>query len=28
MKVNSIGYGAGTKTFKDHPNVVRVIIGE
>jgi pyridinium-3,5-bisthiocarboxylic acid mononucleotide nickel chelatase len=28
IKVNSIGYGAGTKTFKDHPNVVRVIIGE
>jgi uncharacterized protein (DUF111 family) len=28
MKVRSIGYGAGTKTFKDHPNVVRVIIGE
>ncbi|MEH7010143.1 LarC family nickel insertion protein [Neobacillus niacini] len=28
MKVSSIGYGAGTKTFKDHPNVVRVIIGE
>lgn len=28
MKVASIGYGAGTKTFKDRPNVVRVIIGE
>ncbi|MEH7274210.1 LarC family nickel insertion protein, partial [Neobacillus vireti] len=28
MKVRSIGYGAGTKTFKDHPNVVRVIIGK
>ncbi|MDF2787963.1 MAG: hypothetical protein K0S80_1061 [Neobacillus sp.] len=28
MKVSSIGYGAGTKTFKDHPNVVRIIIGE
>jgi pyridinium-3,5-bisthiocarboxylic acid mononucleotide nickel chelatase len=28
MKVTAIGYGAGTKTFKDHPNVVRVIIGE
>jgi pyridinium-3,5-bisthiocarboxylic acid mononucleotide nickel chelatase len=28
MKVRSIGYGAGTKTFKDHPNVVRVIVGE
>jgi uncharacterized protein (DUF111 family) len=28
MKVSSIGYGAGTKTLKDRPNVVRVIIGE
>ncbi|MEH7112911.1 LarC family nickel insertion protein [Neobacillus niacini] len=28
MKVTAIGYGAGTKTFKDHPNVVRVIIGK
>ncbi|WP_373895028.1 LarC family nickel insertion protein [Virgibacillus sp. CBA3643] len=28
MKVEAIGYGAGTKTFKDHPNVLRVIIGE
>jgi pyridinium-3,5-bisthiocarboxylic acid mononucleotide nickel chelatase len=28
MKVTSIGYGAGTKTFKNHPNVLRVIIGE
>ena len=28
MKINSIGYGAGTKTFKDHPNVLRVVIGE
>ncbi|WP_077617968.1 LarC family nickel insertion protein [Bacillus sinesaloumensis] len=28
MKVASIGYGAGTKTFKDRPNVLRVIIGE
>nr|WP_309099480.1 LarC family nickel insertion protein [Fredinandcohnia onubensis] len=28
MKVTSIGYGAGTKTFKDRPNVLRVIIGE
>ncbi len=28
MKVQSIGYGAGTKTFKNHPNVLRVIIGE
>jgi uncharacterized protein (TIGR00299 family) protein len=28
MKVDAIGYGAGTKTFKDHPNVLRVMIGE
>ncbi|MFS0823452.1 LarC family nickel insertion protein [Bacillus sp. 1P02SD] len=28
MKVAAIGYGAGTKTFKDRPNVLRVIIGE
>ncbi len=28
MKVQSIGYGAGTKTFKDRPNVLRVVIGE
>ena len=28
MKVTSIGYGAGTKTFKKHPNVLRVVIGE
>lgn len=28
MKIQSIGYGAGTKTFPDHPNVLRVIIGE
>jgi len=28
MQVKSIGYGAGTKTFKDRPNVLRVIIGE
>ncbi len=28
MKVTSIGYGAGTKTFKNHPNVLRVVIGE
>lgn len=28
MKVNAIGYGAGTKTFKNHPNVLRVVIGE
>jgi len=28
MKVVEIGYGAGTKTFPDHPNVLRVVIGE
>lgn len=28
MQVHSIGYGAGTKNFQDHPNVLRVIIGE
>ncbi|MCP1494828.1 uncharacterized protein (DUF111 family) [Peribacillus frigoritolerans] len=28
MIVESIGYGAGTKTFENHPNVLRVIIGE
>ncbi|WP_078412558.1 nickel pincer cofactor biosynthesis protein LarC [Priestia abyssalis] len=28
MKIKSIGYGAGTKSFKNHPNVLRVIIGE
>jgi uncharacterized protein (TIGR00299 family) protein len=27
MKVESIGYGAGTKTFPDHPNVLRAVIG-
>ncbi|PGV51863.1 LarC family nickel insertion protein [Bacillus sp. AFS037270] len=27
MKISSIGYGAGTKTFKQHPNVLRIIIG-
>ncbi|PKF86475.1 hypothetical protein CW306_22745 [Bacillus sp. BA3] len=28
MTVVSIGYGAGTKTFENHPNVLRIIIGE
>lgn len=28
MTVEQIGYGAGTKTFPSHPNVLRVIIGE
>ena len=27
MTVDKIGYGAGTKTFKDHPNVLRVMLG-
>jgi uncharacterized protein (DUF111 family) len=28
MTVKAIGYGAGTKDFPNHPNVLRVIIGE
>ncbi|HIW35175.1 MAG TPA: DUF111 family protein [Candidatus Paenibacillus intestinavium] len=28
MKIQNVGYGAGTKTFPKHPNVLRVIIGE
>ena len=28
MKVDAIGYGAGTKTFPKHPNVLRVMIGQ
>jgi uncharacterized protein (DUF111 family) len=28
MNVQAIGYGAGTKTFKEHPNVLRIVIGE
>lgn len=28
MEVKAIGYGAGTKTFKDRPNVLRLVIGE
>ena len=28
MKVERIGYGAGTKDFPTHPNVVRVMVGE
>lgn len=28
MKVEKIGYGAGTKSFPKHPNVLRVVIGE
>lgn len=28
MTVESIGYGAGTKTFPSHPNVLRVLLGK
>lgn len=28
MTVEQIGYGAGTKTFPDHPNVLRVMVGQ
>lgn len=28
MRISEIGYGAGTKTFSDHPNVLRIMIGE
>ncbi|TCN01140.1 hypothetical protein EV294_101592 [Paenibacillus sp. BK033] len=28
FKVEAIGYGAGTKTFPEHPNVLRVVIGD
>lgn len=28
MKVDFIGYGAGSKSFPKHPNVLRVVIGE
>ncbi|CAH0343849.1 LarC family nickel insertion protein [Bacillus sp. CECT 9360] len=28
MQVSEIGYGAGTKDFKGHPNVVRFVLGE
>lgn len=28
MVVEEIGYGAGTKTFPTHPNVLRVMVGE
>lgn len=28
MIVESIGYGAGTKDFSDHPNILRAIIGK
>ncbi|WP_246939282.1 LarC family nickel insertion protein [Bacillus pinisoli] len=28
MTIKSVGYGAGTKDFPNHPNVLRVILGE
>ena len=28
MKVHTIGYGAGTKNFPRHPNVLRAVVGE
>jgi uncharacterized protein (TIGR00299 family) protein len=28
IRVNRIGYGAGDKDFPDHPNVVRLLVGE
>lgn len=28
MKIQTVGVGSGTKTFKDRPNILRVIIGE
>jgi len=28
MTVEKIDYGAGTKSFPDHPNILRVVIGE
>jgi len=28
MIVEKIGYGAGTMTFPNHPNVLRVVIGD
>jgi uncharacterized protein (TIGR00299 family) protein len=28
MKVNQIGYGAGDKDFKGHPNVFRLLVGD
>jgi pyridinium-3,5-bisthiocarboxylic acid mononucleotide nickel chelatase len=28
MRVSEIGYGAGTKDFPEHPNVLRLLVGE
>jgi uncharacterized protein (TIGR00299 family) protein len=28
MRIESIGYGAGDRDFKEHPNVLRVLVGE
>jgi uncharacterized protein (TIGR00299 family) protein len=28
MRVRASGYGAGTKAFRDHPNVLRAVLGE
>lgn len=28
MKIQAIGYGAGTKDFKEQPNLVRLLVGE
>lgn len=28
MKIESIGYGAGSRDFKGHPNVLRITVGE
>ncbi|MFC3039360.1 nickel pincer cofactor biosynthesis protein LarC [Virgibacillus xinjiangensis] len=28
MEIKEIGYGAGSKTFKNHPNVLRTVIGK
>ena len=28
MRISSIGYGAGDRDFKEHPNLLRVLVGE
>ena len=28
MRISSVGYGAGDRDFKKHPNLLRVVIGE